>query len=720
MVEETRTDLPSVAYGPRQRWLLEALLTWRMAAALVVGLATLALLQAVFQLAPLARLPAYPAVVLAFLVAVVLPGLFLQQALLAETELDPSARLAAAPALGIAIAALPGVIALSLHLDLRAFGLLHSLFAATACGASTAFLRETPAASRQTPERSADRGGLLVLAVVGVVAAVIVTSPVWAGDSLPANYDTWTYMAYVRDYIDTDRMNAEEPFLGTGDAVNPRMLTDVWVVLQALIADATEVPPPDVLIKDLGPVLVVFALLATYGLTRTLFRSRTIALLAVALQLGYAFLDLSPHEGFGRNFFFRISEDKMVADQILFPLGLLFAVLFVSRPGLGSYLAFVGVALALSVVHPIPLFFLGVALVALAALQTAMGRTSKPLESFGLLLVPVAVASIGPFVQRMLLGSEVPGIFATTESSVTFRNNFRIIDVGGGLLIGNYHMIFHPLLLAAILLAPVLWLRSRRQVGTQLFCAITVGALLLFFVPPLATAVAKVMTPQTLWRMPRMIPVAAILAYACYHAAVGLEAWGSAHTPLWRSWWRRSFLSVGPVAAASLLLAAAFLIQEQYLRFDHGSFFTSASPTSILPGTDGSVFLGGKDYILSSEWRLGQDDEDLFEYLARSLPKESVVLLEPLRLNHYLPGLLTDVYPVDFGGVAGEGERREDATAFAEGRLSASELNAVVDRYVVDYIVAREVGPAYPSVESFSRAQWLAEIGPYQVYQVRR
>jgi hypothetical protein len=138
----------------------------------------------------------------------------------------------------------------------------------------------------------------------------------------------------------------------------------------------------------------------------------------------------------------------------------------------------------------------------------------------------------------------------------------------------------------------------------------------------------------------------------------------------------------------------------------------------LLPGSEESIFLGGLDRAFSGDWQLLPEEEDLFRYMDASMSRGSVVLVQPRDLGLMMPGMLTDIYPVDPWGKMGEGERREDATAFAEGELSRDQLGPVVDRHGVDYIVVREVDAANKSVWLFSRAQWLAEIGPFEVYQI--
>ena len=136
----------------------------------------------------------------------------------------------------------------------------------------------------------------------------------------------------------------------------------------------------------------------------------------------------------------------------------------------------------------------------------------------------------------------------------------------------------------------------------------------------------------------------------------------------------------------------------------------------MLPGSDGSIFLGGIDRAFSESWRIQPDDERLFDYLYSELLSASVVLAEPAWLHRMIPGVLTEIYPLDFGGIAGAGERRSAARAFADGTITPEELEAVVERYGIDYIVVREVHQANDVVREFDGALWFAAISPYPIY----
>jgi hypothetical protein len=661
---------------------------------------------------PLEALPDYPAVLLAFLLTTALPGYFLQRALLTDTH--PLVRLAAMPSLGLALIALPGFFALEAHTSIDTFAAFYAVVASIASGIAVFFWPEGLSRDEGAARRSLNP---IVLAMALIVAGGIATTPYWAKDRVSGDFDDWTYMAYARDYVNADHVNEHEPFFGTDDPPTPRMRDNVWVLTTALIAKTGGSAPEGVLLEYLRPLLTLLVLLSTFALTWTLFKNSVIALLAALFQAGYGLIDLSPHEGMGRNLFVRISEDKMMGAFLLFPIALVFVARFVEKRTVASVVGFALIVLAIAFVHPVPLAFLGITIGTLAALRVVQDRDVRGAGWLLALLVPVAMGSIWPFVQRQLLQNSAPELFGTEESAITFRDAFRFTEIGHGLLIGNYHMIINPMVIAAIVLTPVVWLLARRSVGGDIVASMTGGALLAFFVPFIATPLSDLMTPQTLWKVPWIIPVGPVFAYLAYEGGRRFAAaqWFAAGRTR-----ASAALVLTPAALLVVFLGAALLIQEQYIRADGGSYYDWRRGDSFLPGPDESIFLGGIDRGLSGTWRLDPFLRDLIGYMERNIPAKSVVLAEPQQLNHMIPGLLPDVYPLDFGGAAGEGERREAVNTFVGGNLDQSGLDGVIGRWGVDYIAARETQAANQHLITYYRVEVDAEVVPYVIYKVVR
>jgi hypothetical protein len=413
----------------------------------------------------------------------------------------------------------------------------------------------------------------------------------------------------------------------------------------------------------------------------------------------------------------RISEEKMVGAFLLFPIGVVFVTRFVERRDVLSAAGFSLIVLAISFVHPVPLVFLAIAIGSLAVLRLVQHRDVRATVMLCALFLPVAAGSIWPLVQRQLLQGSAPELFGIEDSAITFRDTFRVIELSYGLVIGNYHMIMHPLVILAIILAPVAWLFARKQLGNEMIAAMTGGALVAFFVPLFSTPLSNIMTPQTLWKVPWMIPIGTILAYVCVEGTGRLASLGPISSGRLR---RGVTMAVIPATLLVVVLGGALLVQEQYIRADGGAFYDWTRPDSYLPGPDESIFLGGLDRGRSGTWRLDPYLEELVAYMDENMPAGSVVLAEPNQLNHMIPGVLPRLYPVDFGGAAGEGQRREDTQVFIGGNLKDAELDQVLERWGVDYIAVRETQPANEHLLEHPYIVQEAEVVPYIIYRVGR
>ena len=688
--------------------LAESQVVWNIVRALLVAPAVLVCLLIAYESDLLSELPAYPGTVAAFLIIVIVPGAVLQAVLLQGSDLGPLERIAIALPLGLGIVAIPGLLVLERHSDLQEFAVFHAIFATLACAVSVLFWR-----SKRQDEPQMEGGGpgrFLLFAVLLMVVAGVVTTPLWAEGRISGDFDDWTYFAYANDYVESDEINAFEPFLGTEDSVNPRMRSNVWVLLQAQVADVAGVPVSEAVLEYLRPLLTVFVVLATFALTRALFKNTTVALLAACFQIGYALIDLSAHEGMGRNLLIRISEDKMIGAFLIFPIALIFLMRYIDNRSLYAFAGFALVVLGLAFVHPVPLVFLATTICAFALVRLLSDRSLSVLREFGLLLVPVGLASIWPFIQRQLLVDVVPELFGTAASAITFRDEFHVVEIGAGLLMGNYHMVLHPLMLVAIVLVPLVWLVTRKSTGGQLLLAITAGSLVVFFTPLLATPVAEIMTPQTLWKMPWMIPVGPVLAMATYEGLRRLPR-GVQILPV---------RAIAPSMVLVVVLGAGLVIVEQYEVLDGGAFYSWRSEESVVPWGGDSIFLGGLDRTFAETWRLPEEEEQMLRWIERDADEErAVVLVELAWIQHMIPGTLQNIYPVDFGGSAGKGDRRDGSMAFAQGALTVPEFEAFLDQFDINYVVAREVLVASEVLRESDRARFRLEFSPYLVYEVR-
>ncbi len=660
-----------------------ALTGGRVRSAALAGAGLFALLALLLFTHVLSLLPGYPAVLVAFFVWAVLPGWLLQRAVFATRETGPIERAVVAFLMSMALAAAPGLIALQLHWSLQVFALSYAGLAAVVSALSLLWQRgEEDAPAREEPHRGSS--SILLAALLGLAVVAVLSSPWWAGDRVPRDGDDPVYMGYVNNYMKSDALDASKPFLGTKQGGFGRMDVNGWVVTEALVAETAGVEAFGLLMDYLPPLMTVLAVGAMFALARGLFRNTTVALLAAAFVFAFAVLDLSPHDGYGRNIFLRIAQDKMVATYILLPAGLLLGARLLSRPTVSAYLAATLAVIGLFIVHPMGVLFFVFGFGFLVPVRALSERSLAPVRTGGLLLLPWAVLGVGFFLRFWL----VEGLDADPlQRTLRFRREFFLVDLPGGFVIGNYHLVLHPFMMAAIVAAPFLWLVSRRAIGNQVVLATVLAVVSLFFVPVLATPLSEVVSDHALWRLPRLIPVPLILGYATYLAMDKLLTSEAGAVPAKAS----SFLantSLGSVCALLLVTAGALVVQEQYGMLDNGAYYDRFSDTALLPWTGGSVFVGGFEHASLTDARPTAAEADLLEYLRDQAAPASIVLLPSSISSRYFAGVLDDVRPIDYRGAPDLNWREGLAAAFYEGSLTESEIRAMLEEYSVDFVVA--------------------------------
>ena len=656
-------------------------------------------------------LPAYPAVIVGFGCWCVLPGWFLQRALFATKSTGVVERFAIAFLMSMAVASVPGLIALRLHWSIEGFGLAYAAAAGLASGLSLVMRSErvdvtdAPGDEVETSSRSGPFPTAVLLALIAIPLLAILTSPWWEDGRVARDADDVVYATYVGEYQEK-ALDASEPFADTKRGAFGRMQFNVWVVVQGLLAHSTGVEAISLLHVHLPPIMALLVVASLFALARGLFRENQIALLACVLLVAYGGLDLSPHEGFGRNIFLRIGEDKMVASFIMLPLGLLLSARYLERRDVRAYLGTLTALAALFVTHPMSLMFLAATLATLALLRVNGERTAASLFRNGILVAPWAVAGIGLFLTSTL------GAGRVYQIGETFRRSFHLVDLPGNQIVGSYHLILHPFVLIAVLVAPALWILNRRLLGSQILLASVVTSLAIMYIPPVATVLADVVNEEVVWRAHWIIPVPLAIAYALYTVASKIPPSGLQLAGI------RLSQRVAPLVILFMVFGGAFLVQEQYANADNGAYYNRISHTALFPWTDGSITLGGIERAFSSEWRPPPTEAALLEYLKEHAPPGSTVLMPPTLSDRFFPAVLRDIQSVNAPEALNRQFREAFVHAFYDGRLDeiapGRDVEMMLDDFSVDYVVVpprTELDDELRRFASFDPEDFVVELG---------
>ena len=451
----------------------------------------------------------------------VMPGLLLTHWFFAD-RFSGAAMVPVSFALSAGIFGLLAVPVLMVHLTLEAY--LWVVGAVFAAFLAAAMIR----ASRRPPEEPEDAapGGpylrwlwapfLLLSAVLAAVSRV--------KEPHPYN-DLWVYLAYVRDFLEADRLALREPYFGELTEVS-RVQINGWLLQQAALSRISGIDPVALVVDYLAPTLVFVALLAFYALARTLFKSETAALLSGSLYALFFLIHLEPSLfTFGGEFISRITEDKFAAKFVFLPISLAFAFAFVEGRRTRYLAAFAFTCWSVMTAHPVGLAIIGLSVAGFGLAHVAINWHRREawttMVSLGVALCSVLLApalyvlGTGNSLTAVLSDADINSHDSDVLANMVFVKPWwmHIVELEDGSYIMHPSLILDPVILVALLLGvPFLLWRLRRNLAAQLLFGMLLLAIVVCYVPPIATFVGdKIVLPGQLWRLAWPIPLAALL-----------------------------------------------------------------------------------------------------------------------------------------------------------------------------------------------------------------
>ncbi len=347
--------------------------------------------------------------------------------------------------------------------------------------------------------------------------------------------DTWNYLAWTREYLNTRRLAFYDPYFGTPVPEFSRVKINGWILEQAGLSRITGIDPIPLVIEYLGPALVIVSLLAVYALARLLFQSRGAALITgIVFALFYlAFLRASQFS-IGGEFLSRAVQDKDVTRFVFLPIALCFAAAFLEKRRIAHLAIFGFLCWSVVSVHPAGLAIIGLSAAGLGLFHVlAHPRTPQAwtravalgLALLSVLLLPLLyVVLTGKPLSSALysadIGASDPAVLA---NQVFVQESWKRIFV---LPDGSYTMhpslIKNPVIIAAYVLGiPFLIWRLRRSVAAQLLLGALFTATVVCYVPQVATFVGdEIVAPGQLYRLswPILLAAPVVLGWVAWTA----------------------------------------------------------------------------------------------------------------------------------------------------------------------------------------------------------
>jgi hypothetical protein len=379
--------------------------------------------------------------------------------------------------------------------------------------------------------------------------------------------DIWVYLAYVREFLSTDKLALYEPYFGNESELS-RAQINGWLLEQAALSRISGIDPVDMVLHYLAPTLVVVALLAFYALARILFKSEGAALLASCLCALFFLVNLSPSLGFlGGEFVGRIAEDKFVARFVFLPISLAMAAAYLESRKLRYLAAFGFLCWSVMAVHPVGLAIIGLSVGGFGLIHVALNVGNKEVwgRVVGLAVALVSVMVV-PALYVVVTGNSLTAVLSdadinSNDPDVLANMAFvrpgweHLFELGDGSYIMHPSLLLNPVILVAYLFGlPFLLWRVKREPAAQLLLGVLLVCTVVCYVPPVATFVGDhVVLPGQLWRLAWPIPLAALLT-------VGWMAWEAirrAEAGLERLGVGRGVVRFMPLVLVAGLMAAA-------------------------------------------------------------------------------------------------------------------------------------------------------------------
>ena len=347
--------------------------------------------------------------------------------------------------------------------------------------------------------------------------------------------DIWVYLAYVRDFLSTDKLALYEPYFGNQTWLS-RAQINGWLLEQAALSRISGIDPVELVLGYLAPTLVIMVLLAFYALARTLMKSEAAALLASCLYALFFLVHLAPSLAtFGGELVGRIAEDKFVARFVFLPVALAFAFAFLESRRWRYVTAFAFTCLSVISVHPAGLANIGLSMAGFGLVYVVVNWRNREawtrmVSLGGALLSIVFVAALyvlvtGNSLIALLQSADINSNDPDVLANMAFvRPEWKhLLPLGEGSYIVHPWVVLDPVILIAFLLGvPFLFWRLRGSLSAQLLLGVLLLATIVCYVPPIATFVGdRIVLPGQLWRLAWPIPLAALLT-------LGWMAWEAA------------------------------------------------------------------------------------------------------------------------------------------------------------------------------------------------
>jgi tetratricopeptide (TPR) repeat protein len=472
-----------------------------------------------------------------------------------------------------------------------------------------------------------------------------------------------------------DYVTAAEPFHGSGTPSTPRNELIVWTYQNILNNRIAGVTPVEYFVNT-RPILIILAFLGLFTLLHQYFRKFRIALVLLSFWSIYLLATIKV-EGLGSNLITRIFQDKFMGWFVVVPT-LLVLLLWYLQGKKWNYLVGFGIAaIGATLIHPITMtqfMIIGGGFCILYFLLNPSWSTAKKLGWLGAI---VAFCLFILVIQYLRYRGYAPVVEAGYGPAVEFGrlrmavSRYRLWLLEGDRYILHPSVALQPVIILGYLLLPALFLKIRKNLGTQLILSSLIIFPSILFIPFLARFVGSFVTPYLLWRLAWPLETFAVLS-------IGWAVW------VLIEFLESQFGRIIPNISRQLSYVMSMVLVLIGLGISRAEIQA------------GFVNLGERfDEV---EHSLCLNTVDALEFLDEMSHDQEINVLASKNLNFCVPGFVPRANVVEYRGlgtvnrlplkdISASLQRVEDAHYFSNAVRVDDQIFEIIKRYNIDFIL---------------------------------
>ncbi|MCO5199282.1 MAG: tetratricopeptide repeat protein [Anaerolineae bacterium] len=695
-------------------------------------------------------MPLHVAGWITFLGLLITPGYLLGDIVTWRMRLDWIERLALALPLGVVILAIPGTMALLLHLTLTQLALGWMITSALVVVAWLIWGVRVP--EDELPQRWGWDEIVLFLIIAVAFIAVVPTLNLYKIDG-----DAYAVNSFSADALAGLPLNETEPLFGTDLGPGVRMVFNQTLPLFYLWSHFSNIDPNTLIAAGSKAVIALWALFAAYIFGKAAGNgSRRFALFLVAVQfLVYLAAPFVRGDNVSLFFFERTNADKFMVPLTMLPVVFAFTFHWVRSGRRDAWLTAALATVAVSTIHPLIAAMLALALGAFGAFHLLFGLRDREVWRRVILVWGlIAVVMVLPFVQLFLsrgeaqLASSYPTTFEgwpiaerllpvlpfyqtegldyygplpelseldagdaeTTRSPILMwrfalnmdRQRLILYDINE--YISDPSLILEPPYILALLLLPLLFWRIKRDIAAQFAVGVSLAVLFVMFNPLVTPLIGSFVMPWILWRFVWLLPYALIFALVTQRLLwlAGIVLRKLRLLP--RRMDKPAMLGFGyltVIMLAGFLLWPGITANIKNLNYRVSFPFAFPTPEGLFDALNALTATEGSVTVLA--------DQNMSVTLPAFVAKANIVA-------HRTP-TTSEVFPADQQVEALQ--RLIDQNFFFNSDFLTSEHVAILEKYSADYIIT--TGGSNLDLQMRYTPdwfEWIADDGSHSLYRV--